>query len=82
MDKLIEDCNIRENRPQSIISVLNCVKNYVDMSSKRIELLGDYIEELIKSAEEFGAASSIAKIGEYKGWEVNLQISKNLPKGN
>lgn len=52
------------------------------MSNKRIEPLEDYIEELIKSAEEFGAASSMAKIGEYKGWEVNIQISKILPKGN
>ena len=55
---------------------------FKNMSSKKIELFEDYIEELIKSAEEFGAASSIAKIGEYKGWEVNLQISKTLPKGN
>ena len=52
------------------------------MSNKRIEPLEDYIEELIKSAEEFGAASSMVKIGEYKGWEVNIQISKILPKGN
>jgi hypothetical protein len=52
------------------------------MSNKRIKQLEDYLEELIKSADEFGAASSIAKIGEYKGWEVNLQISKIRPKGN